>query len=163
VWTPVSGWYVTTDAGFRLGVLAAGVVAAVGGPLVGVLIGRWLRFPGAALLGAAVLIGWVLLASGAFTIEPSRLGTLWRLNAPVAGWESADGPDGPFWIAGGSPWAYVAYLVGLCGLAAVAAMLHDAVGRRRSRLLGAGAVLLVLTIACLLLAAAPDPTRMVYL
>jgi hypothetical protein len=162
VWTPIGGWYVATDAGDRVGELAAGVVAAVGGPLVGVLIGRWLRFPGAALLGAVVLAGWAFLAAGALALEPSRIATLLRLTAPVAGWTSADGPDGPNWIAAGSPWAYVAYLAGLCGLAAVAAMLHDAVGRRRSRLLGAGGILLVIAIGCLVLAALPNPAR-VYL
>lgn len=162
VWTPVSGFYPATSAGYRIGTLAAGVVAAVGGPLVGVLIGRWLRFPGAALLGAAALVGWVLLASGALALEPSRLATLLRLNAPAAAWTTAPRPEGPYWLAGGSPWAYLAYLVGLCGLAAVAAMLHDAVGRRRSRLLRAGVLIGVLTAGCLLLAAAPDPAR-VYL
>ena len=162
VWTPVSGFYPATTAGYRIGALAAGVVAAVGGPLVGVLIGRWLRFPGAALLGAAALVGWVLLAAGALALEPSRGTTLLRLTAPLTGWTSADRPEGPYWFAGGSPWAYLAYLVGLCGLAAVAAMLHDAVGRRRSRLLGSGVVLLILTVGCLLLAAAPDAAR-VYL
>jgi hypothetical protein len=162
VWTPVEGWYVATAAGDRVGELAAGVVAAVGGPLVGVLIGRWLRFPGAALLGAVVLAAWSFLGAGALALQPSRFGTLLRLSAPAVGWTSADGPDGPYWIAAGSPWAYVAYLVCLCGLAAVAAMLHDAVGRRRSRLLRAGGILLLLAIGCLVLAAAPDPAR-VYL
>ncbi len=46
-------------------VYAAAVVYAVGGPLVGVLVGRWTRFPGAGLLAAVGLVGWSVLAAGA--------------------------------------------------------------------------------------------------
>ncbi len=145
--------------GRQLGMLATGVVAAVGGPLVGVLVGRWTRFPGAGLLAAVVLTGWTLACTLGLLMEASRWGTLVHLNAPFATWTSADGPDAAPWLAGGSPWWYVAYQVALCGLAATAAMVHEATGTRRTRLWRVLAVLAVLAVGCLALAAAADPTR----
>ncbi len=125
----------------------------------GVLVGRWTRFPGAGLLAAVVLTGWTLACTLGLLMEASRWGTLVHLNAPFATWTSADGPDAAPWLAGGSPWWYVAYQVALCGLAATAAMGHEATGARRARLWRALAVLAVLAVGCLALAAAADPTR----
>jgi sugar-specific transcriptional regulator TrmB len=62
-------------------------------------------------------------------------------------------------VAGGSPWWHLAYLVLLCGLAATAAMVHEAVGARRARLWKVLAVLGVLAVSALAMAAAGDPTR----
>ncbi len=143
----------------RVCVLATGVVAAVGGPLVGVLVGRWTRFPGAGLVAAVVLTGWCLLATVGFLLPASRWADLARLNTPFATWTSADGPDAPSWIAGGSPWWYLAYQVALCGLAVTAAMVHEATGARRSRLQRVLAALAVVAAGCLALAAVADPTR----
>ena len=55
---------------------AAGIVCAVGGPLFGVMVGRWTRFPGAGLLAAFVLFGWVMLSTGALAMSASRVSTL---------------------------------------------------------------------------------------
>ncbi|MGY1652788.1 hypothetical protein [Geodermatophilus sp. SYSU D01119] len=143
----------------QAGMLATGVVATVGGPLVGVLVGRWTRFPGAGLVAAVVLTGWALACTAGLMMGATRWGTLVHLNAPFTTWTSADGPDAPAWLAGGSPWWYVAYQVALCGLAATAAMAHEATGARRTRLWRVLAVLAVVAVGCLGLASAADPTR----
>jgi hypothetical protein len=139
----------------------AGIVCAVGGPLFGVMVGRWTRFPGAGLVAAFVLFGCAMLATGSLAMSASRLGTLFHLWAPFVGWVSSNSPthDDP-WIAGGSPLWHLAYLAMLCGLAACAAMLRGAWGRQRSRLIRVFVLLSVLAVVSLALAAAPDPTRL---
>lgn len=119
--------------------------------------GRWTRFPGAGLAVAVGLIAWTMLDTNGLKLE-SRLGTLARLNAPATLWVSDDGPDTPHWVAGGSPAWYLVYITLLCGLAASAAMLHEA-SAQRPRLVRWLAVLAVLALASLALAAAADPTR----
>jgi len=161
VWPATDGWYPAVSSATVLAVLLGGVVAAAGGPLVGVLVGRWTRFPGAGLLTAVALVGWVLLSTFGLGMRPSRWATLVELNAPLAQWASSDlASDDPRWLAAGSPWWHLAYISVLCGAAATAAMLHDAVGgRRTTRLLRVLAVLAVAAAACLGLAVAPDPVR----
>jgi hypothetical protein len=161
VWPPTEGWYPAVSTATVLAeLLAGGVVAAAGGPLVGVLVGRWTRFCGAGLLAAVAVVGWALLSSYGLAMPPSRWATLVTLNAPFALWVSSDVPGTEhLWLAAGSPWWHLAYVTMLCGLAATAAMLHDAVGARRSRLVRVLAVLAVLAVASLTLAVAPNPTR----
>jgi hypothetical protein len=140
----------------RAAIVVAGVGYAVGGPLVGVMVGRWTRFPGAGLVAAIVLVGWpvlVSLFSGA--MSASRISNLVQLNAPFTLWM----PSQDDWVAGGSPLWYLAYVTVLCGLAATAAMLHEASAAQRARFVRALLVLAVLAIGCLSLAALADPTR----
>jgi len=140
--------------------LSAGVVYAVGGPLFGVMVGRWTRFPGAGLVAAVVLVGWALLGTAGLLMSASRVGTLVHLNAPFTTWVSSDGATGAeSWVAGGSPLWYLVYITLLCGVAATAAMLHEAWGAQRSRLVRVWAILAVLALVSLALAAASDPTR----
>ena len=139
----------------RAAMLATAVVCAVGGPLVGVMVGRWTQFPGAGLVAAVVLVGWVVLATGGL----ATLSNLFHLNAPYAGWVSGDGPGEHPWIVGGSPIWYLVYISLLCGLAATAAMLHEASGRQRFRLVRLLVVVAVLAGTSLGLAVAADPTR----
>lgn len=138
---------------------AAGVVSAVGGPLFGVMVGRWTRFPGAALLAAFVLYAWAGM-SNVGASSASRIGVLAHVSAPWSEWVYSDSPihDDP-WVAAGSPPWHLVYITLLCGLAASAAMLHDAWGTRRSRLVRVSGVLVALALASLTLAAAPDPNR----
>jgi hypothetical protein len=139
--------------------LSAGVVYAVGGPLFGVMVGRWTRFPGAGLVAAVALVGWALLGTFGLLMSASRVGTLVHLNSPFATWVSSDSPTAASWVAGGSPVWYLAYVTLLCGVAASAAMLHEAWGAQRSRLVRIWAILLGLALVSLALAAASDPTR----
>lgn len=140
--------------------LVAGVVYAVGGPLVGIMVGRWTPLPGAGLLAAVVLALWTLLATLGLMMPASRIANLVHLNAPFTSWVSSDGPaPEPPWVAGGSPLWYLAYTTLLCGLAATTAALHGTIGAQRSRLLRAWVILAGLALASLALAAAADPTR----
>ncbi len=138
----------------------AGIVCAVGGPVFGVMVGRWTRFPGAGLLAAFVLFGWVMLSTVSLAMPASRVGTLIHVAAPSVGWVSSDSPtfEDP-WIAGGSPLWHLAYITVLCGLATTAATLHDAWGTQRATLIRVFVLLCVLALVSLALAAAPDPTR----
>ena len=145
--------------GARAAILLSGAVCAVGGPLFGVLVARWARFPGAGLTAVVVLAGWALLATVSLALPPSRAGTLLHLSAPFTGWVSADGPRRPAWVAGGSPGWYLAYLVLLCGLAVTAALLPGTTGPRRRRVLQVLGALAVVAIGCLGLAVLPDPAR----
>ena len=149
----------TISPGARAATLLTGVVCAVGGPLFGVLVARWVRFPGSALVAAVVLAGWTLLSTVSLVWPPSRAGTLLHLSAPLTAWVSMDSPRSPAWVAGGSPGWYLGYLVLLCGLAATAALLPQAIGDRRSRILRVLGVLGVAALACLALAVLPDPAR----
>ena len=163
-WTYVASlWPATESAAIspteRAFVYAAAVVYAVGGPLVGVMVGRWTRFPGAGLLAAVALVGWSVMATAGLALPASRLSNVVRLNAPFTIWESSDGQGEHPWIAGGSPIWYLVYITLLCGLAATAAMLHEASGRPRSRLVRLLVILASLAIASLALAVAADPTR----
>jgi hypothetical protein len=160
----MSLWSATESAAIspveRAAIFAAAVVYAVGGPLVGVMVGRWTRFPGAGLLAAVALVGWSVLAGGGGLAMPaSRLSNLVRLSNPFTMWDSSDGPGEPLWIAGGSPVWYLLYITLLCGLAATMAMLHEASGRQRSRLVRVLVILATLAITSLGLAVAADPTR----
>lgn len=140
--------------------LSAGVVYAVGGPLFGVMVGRWTRFPGAGLVAAVVLVGWTLLSTFGLLMPASRVGTLVHLNAPFATWVSSDSStEEVSWVAGGSPVWYLVYVTLLCGVAASAAMLHEARGARRSRMVRVWAILVGLALVSLALAAASDPAR----
>jgi hypothetical protein len=158
---PTGGWHPAVSGATVLAeLLAGGVVAAAGGPLVGVLVGRWTRFPGAGLLAAAALLGWSLLSTYGLAMPASRWSTLLNLHAPYAQWVSSDGPgEDHMWLSAGSPWWHLAYVTTLCGLAATAAMLPGATGPHRARLAGVLALLGALALAGLALAVAPDPAR----
>jgi hypothetical protein len=159
----VALWPVPETIGYtsweRAAMWGVGVVGAVGGPLVGVFVARWAQFPAAGLIAAVALVGWCLLGTYGLAMPASHSADLVHLNPPFATWLSADGPDLPRWVAGGSPSWYVAYLVALCGLAATAAMLHEAVGRQRRRLTRVLAVIGAAAVTFLVLAATADPTR----
>jgi hypothetical protein len=137
----------------------AGIVCAVGGPVFGVMVGRWTRFSGAGLLAALVLFGWVLLSTVSLAMPASRAGTLVHVLAADVGWVSSDSPTSEPWIAGGSPLWHLVYITALCGVAATAAMLHDAWGTRRATLIRTFVLLSAVALVSLALAAAPDPTR----
>jgi hypothetical protein len=156
IWTPVGDPVSAHVAWFRddsaLDVLATliamGPVAALGGPLLGVAVARWAPFRGSALIGVVTLVFLTALPSE--SASPWRLVSAWPIlvdehvnteNGPVV--RSNFVPDvEPFWA--------LLYLLCLCGLAVVAALLRDP-GHRRP-LLGAGAALSVGTVGSFLLA-----------
>ena len=61
------------------------VVPSLGGPLLGVALGRWVRFPGAAFVLFLVIFGWVNLATIPSLSHPdSAAFTALRLFSPFA-------------------------------------------------------------------------------
>jgi hypothetical protein len=144
-----AGQWGTLDAAARIGVLVGQILLpAVGGPLLGVALGRWVSFPGAAFLVFLVVYGWVSLCYIVTAAHPSALwATALRLFSPFAFFLSTDSFPNTVTTLNGSPWWYVAFQTCLSAIAVLVAMLRGAEGTLRRRLgrglavLGAGAVI----------------------
>jgi hypothetical protein len=125
--------------------VALGPVAALGGPLLGVAVARWAPFRGSALIGMVVLI---VGCTAAIEAAPP-----WRVLPPWASLVDESAEDGTVNYSqltdGVKPEWYLGYVLCLCGLAVVAALLRDPPNRRR--LVAAGAALTVGAAVCLLL------------
>jgi hypothetical protein len=115
----------------RDAMMVAGALAGLGGPVLGVCLGRWWRWPGAALLATVVLVAWSIL-----TLVPwdSPLGNIWHMTSPFVLWYSGANEDPTLDVLGGSPTLRLLYLIALIGLAATTALLHGATGPRREQL-----------------------------
>ncbi len=109
------------------------VVPALGGPLLGVALGRWVRFPGAALLLFLLIFGWVNLATVPSLTHPdSAPSAALRLFSPFAFWSFADNSvDVTTWR--GSPWFFLGWQLALCAIAVLVALLRGADSRIRPR------------------------------
>src|SRR5690348_584583 len=128
------------------------VVPALGGPLLGVALGRWVRFPGAAFVLFLLLYGWVSLVTILSMSHPdSAPVAVLRLFAPFAfftytGDTNSAGPAVTAWR--GSPWFFIGWQLTLCAIAVLVALLRGAEGRVRTRvvraLVLAGAAALVM-------------------
>ena len=108
-------------------------VPSLGGPLLGVALGRWVRFPGAAFVLFLILFGWVNLVTvpslfasglgarhGAAAVLAVRLLHLHVLHGDpsrVTAWR-------------GSPWFFLGWQLALCAIAVLVALLRGADGRR---------------------------------
>ena len=126
------------------------VIPALGGPLLGVALGRWVRFPGAAFVLFLVLYGWVSLVTIASMSHPdSTFVAMLRLFAPFAFFTLHADAGVTAWR--GSPWFFLGWQLALCAIAVLVALLRGAEGRLRSRIIRAlgiagvaAAILLVL-------------------
>jgi hypothetical protein len=119
--------------------LTQGAVTVLGGSLFGVMVGTWAPTRSAALVALVVMVFANLWLNGD---EGSQ--NLFGLSIGWGEWGSA---DGRVWggLAPGSPAWHVVYLLGLCGLAACAALLR--VAHRRTPLLLASVVSLAVAVA----------------
>ncbi|MCL1870277.1 MAG: hypothetical protein FWF90_07675 [Promicromonosporaceae bacterium] len=134
---------------------ALGVVSAVGGPLLGLLIARWLPQRGVTAIAAVVVVVVTILLQGNFESTWS-----WHVVWPWVywygplGWGST-GTGSTSWVAlPGSPFAWIVYQLAMCGLCVVVAMWHDAEGDRsrlRPVLLGLVAVAVAALVATMTL------------
>jgi hypothetical protein len=138
----------------RDAMMVAGALAGLGGPVLGVCLGRWWRWPGAVLLATVLLVAWAIL-----TLVPwdSRLGNVWHMTSPYVLWYSGTDSDTTVDALGGSPTLRVAYVLTLIGLAATAALLHGASGAQRETLRRWFAGFAVAAVAALLVAALTGP------
>ena len=99
------------------------VVPSLGGPLLGVALGRWIRFPGAAFLLLVLFYGWVSVATIATMSNPeSGAFTTLRLFSPFAFFTFANNGDLTTWR--GSPWFFIGWQLALCAIAVLVALLR---------------------------------------
>lgn len=128
--------------------IALGPVACLGGALLGVLTGRWVRFPGAAAVVVVAVVAIDIM--GQMPLMYERTSEL-RLWVPWAMFHSGSESDGTQALLAGNPAAYLGYLLCLCAAAALVAIWHDKTARTSQlRILISGVT--VIGLACLALA-----------
>jgi hypothetical protein len=135
----------------RVAVLVGQIVMpALGGPLLGVALGRWVRFPGAGFVLFLLLSGWMELVTALTLARPdSAPVAVLRLFSPFALFTLHSDAGVTAWR--GSPWFFIGWQLALCAIAVLVALLRGAEGRVRSRIIralgiagAAAAILLVL-------------------
>lgn len=121
------------------------VLAALGGPLLGVALARWAPFRGSALLGMCLLVIGV--------VSVSTLPAPWYAASPWVVFNDETLRNGEYQTsfvrAAVSPVWWSGYAACLCGLAVVAALLRDPAHRRG--LVAMGGLLVTLAAGFLLL------------
>ncbi len=108
--------------------LANAPVACLGGGLLGVLVGRWLRFPGAAAVVLVVIVVADML--GQYPGEETSHPVL-RLWTPWASFQSGTNTDGTAVQYGGNAVFYLVYVLCLCAAVVIAAVWRDRAARTR--------------------------------
>ena len=134
--------------------ILAGQIAlpSLGGPLLGVALGRWVRFPGAGFVLFLVLFGWGNLVTilAIWHPGPAPFAVL-RMFAPFAFFTlHADPGHVTAWR--GSPWFFLGWQLALCAIAVLVALLRGAEGRARSRIIRALALTAAAAVILLVLA-----------
>ena len=128
------------------------VIPALGGPLLGVALGRWVRFPGAAFVLFLLIYGWVSLVTIlTMSHASSALVAVLRLFAPFAFFTYVLNA-GAVTTCRGSPWFFLGWQLALCAIAVLVALLRGAEGPVRLRIIRAlaiagGAALIMLMLA----------------
>ena len=158
--TPISSpIYGPFSSSARVAILVGQIVMpALGGPLLGVALGRWVRFPGAAFVLFLVLYGWVSLVTIlAMSHQNSAFVAVLRLFAPFAFFTyTGDTHSAGFAVTAwrGSPWFFIGWQLALCAIAVLVALLRGAEGRVRTRIIRALTIAGVAALVMLALTAA---------
>jgi len=133
------------------------VIPALGGPLLGVALGRWVQFPGAAFVLFLLIYGWVSLVTIlTMSHASSALVAVLRLFAPFAFFTyTGDTHSAGFAVTAwrGSPWFFLGWQLALCAIAVLVALLRGAEGRVRTRIIRALGIAGVAALILLVLAA----------
>jgi hypothetical protein len=145
---------------FYAAMFAEGVTPAVGGPLLGLVVGRWLPGRGVApLVAVGVVVVTVVMQPLFDWAERPRLGWIWIHFYGLGG---TDGDAERLMAHSGSPYFYVGYQLALCLLGVLVAMYHDPETDRTvlgRRIIGVGAAAVVLcALAVVLGPDAPQPS-----
>ena len=128
------------------------VVPSLGGPLLGVALGRWVRFPGAAFVLFLVIFGWVQLVTILTISRPDSAPiAVLRLFSPFAFFTLHADVGVTAWR--GSPWFFIGWQLALCAIAVLVALLRGAEGRVRTRIIRALGVAGAVAVVMLVLAA----------
>jgi len=111
-----------------------GVMAAIGGPLLGLVAARYFRTRGLAALLSVVMIVVTILMQGIFEFTiPWRMVWVWTQWAGPTGSDGDPlGGDDAFGLFPGSPYFWVLYLAAVCTLGVLAALRHDPESDRRA-------------------------------
>jgi hypothetical protein len=136
---------------------ALGVVPAVGGPILGLLIARWLPRRGVTALAVVLIVLVTIVMQGNFQATWHwRMVWPWTYWYGPVGWDTGNG----HWAAlPGSPQLWLIYLVAVCALGVLAAIYHDPESdRRRLRTLIAGVVVVAVLALALSMTLGLDET-----
>jgi hypothetical protein len=130
------------------------VLPSLGGPLLGVALGRWVRFPGAAFVLFLLFYGWVSLVTIlSMSHADSTFVAVLRLFAPFAFFTFTGDTGGELTTWRGSPWFFLGWQLALCAIAVLVALLRGTEGQVRLRIVRALGVVLVVAAVLLGLAA----------
>jgi len=154
--------YGTWSGGERTAIVVAMAVgSALGGPLLGVMSARWLRFPGAVVVPVVAVTAWGIVGNGWTANNQDSLGWLLvRLFSPFAFFTTLDTEPGkPHAVESwrGNPWFFLLWVLLLCAFAAVVALLKDAEGAAAASLRRALVLVVVLALASFALAVVTGP------
>ena len=126
---PPESWVVPpgiSDAFVFTQMFGDGVVCAIGGPLLGLLLARYLPKPGVAVVASVVLVmATVLLQGGGLVGSEQRYRVFWVWTYFLTQQSTGEAGQHHFTTYPGNPYLWVPYLLILCALGVVLAVRHD--------------------------------------